>query len=60
MYNLANLSKEKVLQIAKKCVDLVSLSTITQMTLWSVRVQGKPKMKSTVMCSHFHFDIGKG
>ena len=60
MYSLANLSKEKILRMARKCADLVSRSTITQMASWPICVWGKPTMKSMVMCSHFHFEIGKG
>ena len=60
MYNLANLFKEKVLQMARKCTDLVSWSTITQMASWPIWVWGKSTTKSMVMCFHFHSSIGKG
>ena len=60
MYSLANLSKDKVLRTTKKCADLVSRSTITQMASWPIWVRGKSTTKSMVMCSYFHFGIGKG
>ena len=59
IYSFVNLFGENVLWIARKCADLVSLSIITQMASWSVWARGKPMVKSIVVYTHFHSDMGK-
>lgn len=41
-----------------KCIDLVNLTTITQMESNFPKVEGKPTKKAIVMCSHFHSRMG--
>lgn len=53
-YKFANQSKESILQISRKWANLISRSTIIQITSWPLRGLGNPTMKFIVMCSHFH------
>ena len=58
-YKIASLSNGSVYCIERKCADLVSLSTITQIALCFWKVWGNPIIKSTVIFSHFYSRIIK-
>ena len=60
MYSSTSCSALKVDFIAKKCADLVSRSTITELTLWYLLVRGILITKSIVICSYFQTGMGKG
>lgn len=59
-YNLTNFSNEKVCFMGIKHAVLVNLSTIIQIPLKPPAILENQNKKSIVICSHFHFGLGKG
>jgi len=59
-YILAYWIVEYVLWTGRKCADLVSRSTITNIESKPLDVLGRPTIKSILILSHFQDGIGKG
>ena len=57
IYKDANLSKESICCIGKKCADLVSQSTITHTALCFWNIHGNSITKSIIILSYFHSSI---
>ena len=60
IYNRHNSSSVKVIRTARKCVDLVSQSTITHTASCLRCVHGKWVIKSIMKFSHFHSATSNG
>lgn len=59
-YNSAYFLAGYTVLTGRKCADLVSLSTTTQMESYPFWVWGNPTMKSMLISSHFHSGMFKG
>ena len=60
IYNWKNSSSVKVIHTARKCVDLVSQSTLTHTVSCLHCVCGKWVTKSIAICSYFHSATSNG